>query len=504
MTRKYEKLWQGVYRLRNDKGLSAAVYTQLTDVETEGNGLLTYDRAVVKPDLARAAAAASGDFSHVPREAAIVPSSLEAPQTWRYTIEKPADDWMKPEFKDADWKQGQGAFGANIPGAPIRTEWKTDDIWLRREATLPADAFPDPYLSMFHDDDAEVYFDGVLAAKVASYNVGYEETPIAPEALAVLQPGRKILIAVHCHQRTGGQYIDVGLSATLPAAPAFHGDYFGKMPRAWVEIVKIDPERRVLTVRTKQGEVRDVPLHGDTEMRVRDSWGDLTDLYPGESVMLFMYIDGAGQWAYPRAVQDEIQLNSSHKRWWTVDALDAKRGTVALSRKDEQGKTIQETFRVGDETKVWKGDKPTGPDALKVGDVVLFQTRFDAGQKERFAVELMDEKGLEAVRAEQKAKHEKRLAETGLPAVVNDVDVLTGAVHATVQWEAADEARAIKPGSVEIVRFDGRQPVKEFTTLVVENKPAGEREQLVLSADPAAVSTLRVGDEVRVFPRPLK
>ncbi len=57
---------------------------------------------------------------------------------------------------------------------------------------------------------------------------------------------------------------------------------------------------------------------------------------------------------------------------------------------------------------------------------------------------------------------------------------------------------------MEIVRFDGRQPAKEFTTLVVENKPAGEREQLLLSADPAAVSTLRVGDEVRVFPRPLK
>jgi hypothetical protein len=32
------------------RGLSAAVYTQVTDVEIEVNGLLTYDRAVVKPD----------------------------------------------------------------------------------------------------------------------------------------------------------------------------------------------------------------------------------------------------------------------------------------------------------------------------------------------------------------------------------------------------------------------------------------------------------------------
>jgi hypothetical protein len=33
-----------------DKGLSAAVYTQTTDVEVEVNGLMTYDRAVIKMD----------------------------------------------------------------------------------------------------------------------------------------------------------------------------------------------------------------------------------------------------------------------------------------------------------------------------------------------------------------------------------------------------------------------------------------------------------------------
>jgi len=33
-----------------DEGLAAAVYTQTTDVETEVNGLMTYDRAVIKFD----------------------------------------------------------------------------------------------------------------------------------------------------------------------------------------------------------------------------------------------------------------------------------------------------------------------------------------------------------------------------------------------------------------------------------------------------------------------
>jgi hypothetical protein len=38
-------------------GLSAAVYTQTTDVEIEVNGLMTYDRGLVKMDAAAIAAA---------------------------------------------------------------------------------------------------------------------------------------------------------------------------------------------------------------------------------------------------------------------------------------------------------------------------------------------------------------------------------------------------------------------------------------------------------------
>ena len=34
------------------RGLCAAIYTQLSDVEDEINGLVTYDRRVVKPDAA--------------------------------------------------------------------------------------------------------------------------------------------------------------------------------------------------------------------------------------------------------------------------------------------------------------------------------------------------------------------------------------------------------------------------------------------------------------------
>ncbi len=60
LTRKYRGLLGRVWGLRDSQGLSAAVYTQITDVETECNGLMTYDRAIVKPDLTQAAAANEG------------------------------------------------------------------------------------------------------------------------------------------------------------------------------------------------------------------------------------------------------------------------------------------------------------------------------------------------------------------------------------------------------------------------------------------------------------
>ena len=54
---------------------------------------------------------------------------------WR----SPADDWFKPDFNDADWKQGAAPFGREEP--PIarkpNTPWTSADLWLRREFEMP-------------------------------------------------------------------------------------------------------------------------------------------------------------------------------------------------------------------------------------------------------------------------------------------------------------------------------------------------------------------------------
>ena len=92
----------------------------------------------------------------------------------------------------------------------MRTPWNSADIWLRREFVLEAGKLTAPQLRMHHDEDAEVYINGVLAARTTGFTRDYEEFDIRPEARAALKPGRNVL-AVHCHQTAGGQYIDMGL-----------------------------------------------------------------------------------------------------------------------------------------------------------------------------------------------------------------------------------------------------------------------------------------------------
>ena len=217
LTRQYVKLLRGVYQLNKSPGLSAAVYTQTTDVEYEGNGLLTYDREVIKMPVDIVAAANRGSFPPEPVVTVISPTAEKEAVMWRYTTEKPADDWFKPEFSASEWKEGKAGFGtANTPGAIVGTVWNSPDIWLRREFTTESSDFRDVGLLLHHDEDAEIYINGVLASRVRRFISAYEESEISADAMRALRKGRNVL-AVHCHQTTGGQYIDVGILSYGPA-----------------------------------------------------------------------------------------------------------------------------------------------------------------------------------------------------------------------------------------------------------------------------------------------
>lgn len=146
----------------------------------------------------------------------LVATSEQTPQTWRYRLEKPPEDWFKPGFRDADWPQGPAPFGREEPEYARHpgTIWGGTDIWLRREFDWPGGRFERIAVRLQHDDDAEVYLNGVPAVNAPGYNAAYEQVPIDPKAAATLKPGRN-LMAIHVRQATGGQYIDAGLSGLV-------------------------------------------------------------------------------------------------------------------------------------------------------------------------------------------------------------------------------------------------------------------------------------------------
>jgi hypothetical protein len=142
----------------------------------------------------------------------VVATAEQKPIAWRYTLEKPGEAWFQPGFDDSGWTPGSAPFGREELPFDRRpnTVWTSSDIWLRREFTMPPGQFDELALLIHHDEDAEIYINGVLAARLTGYNAAYEEIDLSPAARAALKPGSNQW-AVHCRQTTGGQYIDLGL-----------------------------------------------------------------------------------------------------------------------------------------------------------------------------------------------------------------------------------------------------------------------------------------------------
>jgi hypothetical protein len=198
------------------QGLSAAVYTQTSDVEIEVNGLMTYDREVIKLDMNRCAEAARKLYGPAPQVVTLVQTSREEKVVWKYTTQQPDGNWMQPGFDDSGWKQGRGGFGTQgTPGAVIGTEWNSTDIWLRRTVELKdIPTTGQILLDIHHDEDAKVYVNGKLIASLSGYTGDYTIHVLDSEAAKSLKKGANTL-AIHCRQTVGGQFIDAGLSVMI-------------------------------------------------------------------------------------------------------------------------------------------------------------------------------------------------------------------------------------------------------------------------------------------------
>jgi beta-galactosidase/beta-glucuronidase len=148
-------------------------------------------------------------------------SAQQIVDQWRYTLRTPGEGWQQADFDDSGWTEGHGGFGTRqTPGARVGTEWSTNNIWLRKSFVLDA-APAKPALLVHHDEDAEIFVNGQLLATLQGYTVEYQVVPIEADKQGLLRAGKNVL-AVHCRQTIGGQFIDVHVvdAANVPKLPA--------------------------------------------------------------------------------------------------------------------------------------------------------------------------------------------------------------------------------------------------------------------------------------------
>lgn len=201
-------------------GLAAAIYTQTTDVEIEVNGFMTYDRAIVKLDTDRVKPLHDSLYAPPVRTETVLPisggpgvsgSGSAGKNAWRYTTTAPAANWFEPKFADGQWQQGAGPFGKNnFPVSEVSTPWDTPEIWIRRAFTLDRVPAGTLHLLIRHDEDAVVYVNGQKVAEIAGTSSHYMPVEADKALRAALKKGGN-LIAIHCRQTRGDQFIDAGI-----------------------------------------------------------------------------------------------------------------------------------------------------------------------------------------------------------------------------------------------------------------------------------------------------
>ena len=158
----------------------------------------------------------------------LVADSRENPQQWDYTTTKPPQDWAMPGFSPsaAGWKSGPAGFGAGgAPGVTPRTLWNTTDLWVR--GYFPLTSIPEILsLTIYHDEDAEIFLNGQKVNDLPSYLTRYITIPLGLKSKAACQTGKNVL-AIHVRHTSGGRFFDAGLSigdATIASILKDQGD----------------------------------------------------------------------------------------------------------------------------------------------------------------------------------------------------------------------------------------------------------------------------------------
>lgn len=141
----------------------------------------------------------------------IVPTSEQGEWYGKYTTAKPAANWTDTNFDDSSWKEDKGAFGTTENEPTAKTNWTTENIWVRRTITLDEDVQGKHiYLEYSNDDDAIFFINGVEVLNTGSTCNKNAVVKIPDNIVKSLKKGEN-LITAHCKNPVANGLLDFGL-----------------------------------------------------------------------------------------------------------------------------------------------------------------------------------------------------------------------------------------------------------------------------------------------------
>ena len=218
LVEKYKILMDDLFQLKK-YGLNALVYTQISDVEDEISGWMTYDRKVSKLPEATFAVLHQQFFKPTITGKFILPLSMNEPQQWNYSFTAPSNDWIK-NAKTSDFKLGEAPFGIESKNAPkVNTPWNKNILFLNKEFTLTS--VPSKLsLVACNRGMTDVYINGVYVMQFNNFlkndpEIKISETILSDKAMKLLKVGVNQLSLKFNFPSVGNPvyYYDFGIKA---------------------------------------------------------------------------------------------------------------------------------------------------------------------------------------------------------------------------------------------------------------------------------------------------
>ena len=131
-------------------------------------------------------------------------------------------DWTRDTFDDSTWETQKAAWGTPGEYPNVSNPWTAgnSDIYVRRSVTLTReDLAKELWIQFSHDDVFELYINGRKLIGTGETWLQGETRQLSYNEKRYFRVGENV-IAAHCHNTSGGAYIDFGLFENTYVAPS--------------------------------------------------------------------------------------------------------------------------------------------------------------------------------------------------------------------------------------------------------------------------------------------